>query len=111
MISGEMESTPLADPRRIRSIEDLEDEFDLEPALEPLQPRRVAWSQRHVRWQKTAPKGAESARWQSIDDRWIAIALGEGDDAGRAVVTSSEGRRAVVDTYEQALMVAETWQS
>jgi hypothetical protein len=84
-------------------------EDDLE--LEPLQPRRDAWSQRHVRWHAAAPRDNESVRWQSVDERWVAIALGEGDELGRAVVTSSEGQRVVVDSYEDALVVAETWRS
>ncbi len=84
---------------------------DDEPQLEPLQPRNDSWSQRHIRWHASAPKGAESVRWESLDERWVAIALGDGDELGCAVVTSSEGRRAVVDSYEEALIVAETWRT
>ena len=84
---------------------------DDDPLLEPLQPRRDSWSQRHVRWQLAPTRGNESIRWQSLDDRWVAIAMGDGDELGYAVVTTSEGHRAVVDSYEEALVVAETWRS
>jgi hypothetical protein len=82
-----------------------------EPQLSPLKPRRDTWSQRLVRWHAAPPKQGESVRWESIDGRWISISLGEGDDIGRAIVASVDGRRAVVDTYEEALVVAETWRS
>ena len=82
-----------------------------EPHLEPLRPRRDTWSARLVRWHAAPPKPNESVRWESIDGRWISISLGEGEEIGRAIVTSVDGRRAVVDTYEEALVVAETWRS
>jgi hypothetical protein len=82
-----------------------------EPQLSPLQPRRDTWTARLVRWHAAPPKSGESVRWESIDGRWISISLGDGDDIGRAVVTSGDGGRAVVDTYEEALVVAETWRS
>jgi hypothetical protein len=104
MRRGYLESERLDDPHRTPPGDD-----DLE--LEPLQPRRDAWSQRHVRWQSAPPRGNESVRWQSLDERWVAIAMGDGDELGCAVVTSSEGQRAVVDSYEAALVVAETWRS
>ncbi len=83
----------------------------VEPQLSPLKPRRDTWSQRLVRWHAAPPKRGESVRWESIDGRWVTISLGEGDDIGRAIVASGDGRRAVVDTYEEALVVAETWRS
>jgi len=82
-----------------------------EPQLAPLRPRKDTWSARLVRWHAAPPKDGESVRWESIDGRWIAISLGEGDDIGRAVIAGCDGRRAVVDTYEEALVVAETWRS
>ena len=82
-----------------------------EPSLEPLRPKRDTWSARLVRWHAAAPKSGESVRWESIDGNWIAISLGDGDDLGRAVIAGNGGRRAVVDTYEEALVVAETWRS
>ena len=82
-----------------------------EPQLSPLQPRRDTWSQRLIRWRAAPPKNGESVRWESVDGRFIAISLGEGDDIGRAVVVTGEGQRAVVDSYEEALVVAETWRS
>ena len=82
-----------------------------EPALSPLRPRRDSATHSAVRWQPAPPKAHESARWENVDGRWVAIALGEGDELGRAVVLASGDRRAVVDSYEQALAVAETWRS
>ncbi|MCU1283113.1 MAG: hypothetical protein JWM53_6659 [bacterium] len=82
-----------------------------EPHLEPLRPRRDSWSVRLIRWHAAPPKDGESVRWESIDGRWIAISLGTGDELGHAVVASVEGRRAVVDTYEAALVMAETWRT
>ena len=42
-------------------------------------------------------------RWKCVDGRWVAISLGQGDDAGKTIVTSSEGQRQAVDDYESAL--------
>jgi hypothetical protein len=82
-----------------------------EPRLSPLQPRRDSWSQRLIRWHTAAPRANESVRWESIDGAFIAISLGEGDELGCAVVAGSDGRRAVVESYEEALVVAETWRT
>jgi hypothetical protein len=82
-----------------------------EPRLEPLKPRRDTWSGRLIRWHAAPPQTGESVRWESIDGRSIAISLGDGDEIGRAVVASSEGHRSVVETYEEALVVAETWRT
>jgi hypothetical protein len=82
-----------------------------EPALSPLKPRRDTWTGRLVRWHAAPPKAGESVRWESIDGRWVAISLGEGDEIGHAIVCSVDGRRSVVDSYEEALVVAETWRS
>ncbi|MDB4970111.1 MAG: hypothetical protein JWN44_5800 [Myxococcales bacterium] len=84
-------------------------EPDDEPHLEPLRPRRDTWSGRVIRWHAATPRGGESVRWESIDGRWVAISLGDGDDLGRAVVADAEGQRTVVDSYEEALVVAESW--
>ena len=90
-------------PRKLR--------ISSEPRLAPLEPRRDTWTARLVRWHSAAPKPGESVRWESLDGRWVAISLGEGDELGCAVVAGAEGRRTVVDTYEQALVVAETWRT
>ena len=82
-----------------------------EPQLAPLEPPRDTWTARLVRWHSAAPQADESVRWESLDGRWVAISLGEGDEVGRAVVSAAEGRRTVVDTYEEALVVAETWRT
>ena len=81
------------------------------PHLEPLKPRNDTWSQRVIRWHSAVPKNDESVRWESVDGRWIAISLGDGEDLGQAVVANGDGHRAVVDTYEAALVVAETWRT
>jgi hypothetical protein len=82
---------------------------DDEPRLEPLKPRRDTWSGLVIRWHAATPKSSESVRWESIDGRWIAIALGEGEELGHAVVVNAEGKRVVVDSYEEALVLAESW--
>ncbi len=81
------------------------------PRIEPLKPRRDTWSARLIRWHAAPPKSGESVRWESLDGRWIAISLGEGDDLGRAVIAGVDGRRTVVDSYEEALIVAATWRT
>jgi hypothetical protein len=82
-----------------------------EPHLEPLRPRRDTWSARLIRWHAAPAKDGESVRWESIDGRWVTVSLGVGEELGHAVVASGEGRRSVVDSYEAALVVAETWRS
>ena len=82
-----------------------------EPRLSPLQPRRDTWSQRLIRWSTAAPRGNESVRWESVDGAFISISLGDGEDLGSAVVVGSDGRRAVVESYEEALVIAETWRT
>lgn len=82
-----------------------------EPSLSPLQPRRDSWSQRLIRWHAAPPKEGESVRWECVDGGFIAISLGEGEEIGQAVIHAGDGRRAVVETYEEALGVAETWRS
>jgi len=82
-----------------------------EPRLAPLRPRRDTWSQQLIRWHLAAARGNESVRWESIDGAFISISLGDGEDLGRAVVAGSDGRRAVVESYEEALVIAETWRT
>jgi hypothetical protein len=82
---------------------------DNDPRLEPLKPRRDTWSGLVIRWHAATPKRTESVRWESIDGRWVAISLGEGDEIGQAIVAASEGKRVVVDSYEAALVMAESW--
>jgi len=81
------------------------------PRLSPLLPRRDTWSARLDRWSAAPPRPGESVRWESVDGRTVSVSLGEGDDLGRAVIASSDGQRAVVDSYEEALVVAETWRT
>ena len=105
MILGEEgEPSALADSQRKMQLHS-------EPRLEPLRPRRDSWSARLVRWQTAAPRGNESVRWESLEGGFISIALGEGDELGTVIVAGSDGRRAVVESYEEALVVAETWRT
>jgi hypothetical protein len=82
-----------------------------EPHLEPLQPRRDTWSARLIRWHAAPAKDGESVRWESIDGRWVTVSLGVDDELGHAIVATIDGRRTVVDSYEAALVVAETWRT
>ena len=50
-------------------------------------------------------------RWESIDGRWVTVSLGVDDELGHAIVATIDGRRTVVDSYEAALVVAETWRT
>lgn len=64
----------------------------------------------YVPWRLTPPEKGESVRWQNIvDGRWVAIKLGQGEDAGKTIVTGSEDRREVVGDYESALALAKKW--
>ena len=63
----------------------------------------------YVPWRLGTPGKGESVRWVCVDERWVALALGHGDETGKTVVTSSEGRREVADDYESALALAKSW--
>ena len=63
----------------------------------------------YVPWRLSTAEPGESVRWQCVDGRWVAISLGQGDDAGKTIVTSSEGQREMVDDYESALNLAKSW--
>ncbi|MCU1277035.1 MAG: hypothetical protein JWM53_581, partial [bacterium] len=41
--------------------------------------------------------------------RWVAISLGQGQEGGQTIVTSSEGQRQSVGDYESALKLAKSW--
>jgi hypothetical protein len=55
------------------------------------------------------PNGDETCRWESVDGRWITVTFGSDDQLGQAIVTSSDGLREVVDSYEDALATAKLW--
>ena len=63
----------------------------------------------YVPWRRGTPQPGESVRWVCVDGRWVSIALGQGAEAGRTVVTSCEGRRELVDDNESALKLAKSW--
>jgi hypothetical protein len=60
-------------------------------------------------WSLVRPNAGESCRWESVDGRWVALTIGSADELGRVIVTSSDGRREWVETYEDALATAKSW--
>jgi hypothetical protein len=77
--------------------------------LKGVRPRALTATGLYVPWRLTAAKDAESVRWEHVDGRWVAVAIGRGDDLGCVVVTNSSGRRQRVDSYEGALQLAKLW--
>lgn len=77
---------------------------------QPLRARRDSTG-KFIIWGMVPPKGDESCRWESVDGRWVALALGKGSEMGSVVVTSSGGRRELVDTFEGALATAKRWRT
>jgi hypothetical protein len=63
----------------------------------------------YVPWRLSTAQAGESVRWVCVDGRWVSISLGQGEEAGRTVVCSSEGQRQLVDDYEGALKLAKSW--
>ncbi len=63
----------------------------------------------YVPWRLSTAEAGESVRWVCVDGRWVSIALGHGEEAGRTVVASSDGKRECVDDYESALELAKSW--
>lgn len=62
-----------------------------------------------ARWRLVPARAPESCRWQRPDGRWVALALGDGDDVGKVLVRDSDGRQELVDSYEGALELARSW--
>ena len=75
--------------------------------LIPLTPRRD--NSQHAVWRLVQPRPDESCRWETHDGRWITLALGHDDEIGTVVITNSEGRRRLVESYEGALELAKEW--
>jgi hypothetical protein len=63
----------------------------------------------YVPWRLSTAQAGESVRWECVDGRWVSISLGQGTEAGRTIVCSSEGQRQLVDDYESALALAKSW--
>jgi hypothetical protein len=63
----------------------------------------------YVPWRLVAAEEGESVRWQCVDGRWVAISIGHDAEAGKTIVSSSEGKRRAVDDYESALSLAKSW--
>jgi hypothetical protein len=75
--------------------------------LIPLRPRND--SGQFVVWRLVKARGEESVRWETIDQRWISISLGHGEELGSVICADSTGRRVVVDSYEGGLELAKEW--
>jgi hypothetical protein len=71
--------------------------------------RRDPTPTEHVPWRLVTPRGSESCRWQHADGRWVSLALGHAEEIGRVVVSDSNGRRELMDSYEGALALARHW--
>ena len=74
--------------------------------LVPLKPASSDPIEAYITWSLGAPKGDECCRWHAVDGRWVALSLGQGDEMGRVVLTTSEGVRELIDSYEDALLRA-----
>ena len=79
--------------------------------LTPLQPlsseRRTPPSGQFIVWRTARPQGDESARWESIDGRWVTLTLDAA--AGHVIVADQSGRRESVPSFEGALDLARLW--
>jgi hypothetical protein len=75
--------------------------------LTPLSPRKDT-GQFQV-WRLVKPHSGESCRWETVDGRWLTLALGQGDEIGSVVIANSDGRRELVESYEGALELAKEW--
>ena len=64
-----------------------------------------------VAWRLAPCHPDESVRWECVDGRWVAIALGFGATAGIVLVMDSAGRCESVDSYEDALTLAKRWRT
>ena len=76
--------------------------------LTPLFPEDEKTSE-FIPWQTTRPHEGEAVRWECVDGRWVAIALGRGESLGTVLVTDSRGRCESVESYESALDLAKQW--
>lgn len=66
----------------------------------------------YVPWRLAPPKPGETVRWHNVvDGRWVVVARGSGDEAGKSVVTSSDGQRQVVADHDSALALAKKWRA
>ena len=63
------------------------------------------------RWHAGSCRHGERARWETLDGRWVAIAIGCGASAGTIIVADSRGRYEAVDSYEDALALAASWRT
>lgn len=74
-----------------------------------LAPARPREAESYIPWRLVSPLAAESCRWQCTDGRWVALTLGRDSEIGSVVLSDSQGRRELVDTYEGALALARMW--
>ena len=64
-----------------------------------------------VPWRTVPPCEGEAVRWQCVDDRWVSITVGHGEEVGTVVVRDSAGRCESIDSYEGALELARQWRT
>ena len=64
-----------------------------------------------ARWRVAVARPDEAARWTCMDGRSVTVIVGHGDDIGTVLVRSSDGRCERLDSYEEALAIAKSWQT
>jgi hypothetical protein len=72
-------------------------------------PRQPSMTGQFVPWRLSPVEAGESVRWHCVvDGRWVAVSLGQNDEAGFVIITSSDGKRRKVESYEDALELAKS---
>ncbi len=82
--------------------------------VERVRPSKTELLDQLVPWRLVAAherKNGESCRWECCDGRWVAVALGNDNEHRFVVVTSSRGKRELIDSYEAALALARSWRT
>jgi hypothetical protein len=60
-------------------------------------------------WRPVTARPGENVRWECLDGRWVVLTIGSNDELGQVVISASDGRRQVLGTYEDALVLARHW--
>ncbi len=60
-----------------------------------------------ITWRTVHPRGEESARWETLDGRWVSLTLDAAH--GQVIVADHSGRREAVSSFEGALELARAW--
>ncbi len=63
------------------------------------------------RWVLSSLRHGESARWETLDGRWVSITVGHGASAGKSIVADSRGRCEAVDSFDEAAALAASWRT